>query len=220
MTLSSRTALSLVGSLIGPPVDVGRDQARQEAERELQRPDYRHESLVDWLWRKFTEFLGDLADSGTGSAGGVISLIVIGVILAALAALLLWALRRMSRVSGAGAGGVFDRAELSAAEHRTAAQRHAAEGNWRAAIQERLRAIARDLEERAIVSPLPGRTATELAETAGAALPSHAVALRRAARVFDDVTYGEVPGTQKAYLQLTTLDDSLRKARVSLEAAT
>lgn len=215
MTPSSWTA----PSPFGPPVEVGRDQARREAERELHRPEYQQESLIDWLWRRLTDFLGDLLDSGTGSAGGVISLVVIGVILAVLAALLLWALRRMSRAGG-DAGGVFDLPELSAAEHRSAAQRHAADGNWRAAIQERLRAIARDLEERAIVSPLPGRTATELAETAGAALPSHAVALRQAARVFDDVTYGQSPGTRKAYLQLTDLDDDLRKARVALGAAT
>ncbi|MFC0862769.1 DUF4129 domain-containing protein [Sphaerimonospora cavernae] len=218
--LTASPFASPIASPIGPPVDIGRDQARQEAEGKLLRSGYEQESPVDWLWRKFDEFLGDLLDAGTNSAGGVMSLIVIVVILVVLAALLLWALRRMARGGRTGEGAVFDQAELTAAEHRAAAGRHAADGNWRAAVQERLRAIARDLEERAIVSPLPGRTAMELAETAGTALPSHAAALRQAARVFDDIAYGDVPGTRQAYLTLTALDDSLRKARISLDAAT
>lgn len=207
-----------LAALREPPVDIGREQARAEAERELLRPGYQQEPPVDRLWRKVTEFLGDLLDGVGTSTGGVISLVVITALLAVLTALLVWALRRMSR-AGRTRGMGEPRPERTATEHRAAAQRHAAEGNWREAIQERLRAIARDLEERAIVSPLPGRTAMELAETAGRALPSHAAALREAARVFDDVTYGAAPGSRDAYLMLTGLDERLRTAGVTPEVA-
>ncbi|WP_232326605.1 DUF4129 domain-containing protein [Microbispora sp. ATCC PTA-5024] len=211
MTLAAAAFL-----LAGP--DVGREEARREAARELLRPVYQHESVLDRMWRTFTQFLGDLLDAGGGTAGGVLSLVLIVVVLVALAALLLWALRRMSRDRGAGAGGVFERGELTAAEHRAAAGRLAAEGDWSGAIRERLRAVARDLEERAIVTPLPGRTAMELADVAGRALPDHAADLRAVARVFDDVTYGEVPGTREAYETMAGLDERLRAARVSLDA--
>ncbi|WP_449066361.1 DUF4129 domain-containing protein, partial [Planomonospora algeriensis] len=61
-----------------------------------------------------------------------------------------------------------------------------------------LRAVARDLEERAVVEELPGRTADELAAEAGRALPGFAGELAEAARLFDDVTYGDLPGTPRA----------------------
>ncbi|MEZ0074983.1 DUF4129 domain-containing protein [Planotetraspora sp. GP83] len=209
--------MTLVLWLLDPPVDIGRDEAQREVSGELLKPGYQQESLIDRLWRGFTQLLGDLMDAGSGVTGGVVSLIVIVVILAVLAALLLWALRRMSRGRRAGEAVVFDGRERTAAEHRAEAGRLAAEGDWTRAIQERLRAIARDLEERAIVSPLPGRTALELAEAAGRALPSHAAGLLSAARIFDDVTYGEAPGTREAYMTLTGLDERLQAARVALE---
>ena len=45
------------------------------------------------------------------------------------------------------------------------------QGNWAAAIRHRLRAVARQLEEDGVLNPVPGRTATELAADAGAAVP-------------------------------------------------
>ena len=62
-----------------------------------------------------------------------------------------------------------------------------------------------------IVDSTPGRTAGELAAEAGRALPALAAELTAAARVFDDVTYGEVPGTAEAYgILRDRLDDRLR----------
>jgi hypothetical protein len=209
----------LLGSF-EPPVDIGRADAQREAAEELLRSGYKQESLVDLVWRKFSEFLGDLLDATSGGVGGgVISLIVIAVILALLGALLLWSLRRMSRGSRGPEDAMFGEQERTAAEHRSAAERLAAAGDWAAAIQERLPAIARDLEERAIVSPLPGRTAAELADVAGQALPSHAAGLGAAARLFDDITYGEARGTAEGYATLTRLDERLRATRVALEAS-
>jgi hypothetical protein len=200
-----------------PPVDIGREQAQREAATELLKAEYPHESLFERIIRAIEDFLDRLFGSGTGGSGSVLSLIAIVVILVVLAALLVWALRRTSRgrrVEGA----VFGEQERTAAEHRARAERLAAGGDWTGAVQERLRAIARGLEERAVVSPLPGRTAMELAETAGAALPSHAPALRSAARVFDDVTYGEVAGTSEAYAALVDLDERIMATRVALES--
>ncbi|MGW5261096.1 DUF4129 domain-containing protein [Microbispora sp. NPDC004025] len=205
-------------ALLASPVDTGRDEAAREAARELSGAGYQHEPLFDRLWREISQFFGDLLSGGGTGEGGVVALVLLAVLLAVLAVLLLWALRRFSGGRRTESGAVFGQRERTAAEHRAEAERLAAEGGWAGAIQERLRAIARELEERAVVSPMPGRTADELAEAAGQALPSHAADLRAAAHLFDDVTYGGAGGTREGYLTLTALDERLRSARTGAAA--
>src|SRR5262249_47409296 len=114
---------------------------------------------------------------------------------------------------------LFGDHELSAAEHRATAEQFAAAGNWSAAIRHRLRAVARQLEEGAVLDPVSGRTASELARDAGRAIPNLATQLARAAEAFNDVTYGERPGTEAGYRMVADLDDHLR-SRTSGPAAT
>ncbi|WP_307848624.1 DUF4129 domain-containing protein [Microbispora oryzae] len=213
-----RPGAPLVAWLAGPgsPVDVGRETARGEAAGELIRAGYQQEPFTDRIRRELAQFLGDLLEGRGGRLSGVISVLVITLVVVVLTVLLLWVLRRMSRDRGDGGDAVFGDGEHTAAEHRAAAERLAAAGSWGDAVRERLRAIARDLEERAIVTPLPGRTATELAAVAGHVLPAHAADLSAAARTFDDVVYGGAPGTREAYLSMTALDERLRTARATV----
>ncbi|GLW96005.1 DUF4129 domain-containing protein [Microtetraspora sp. NBRC 16547] len=218
MTLPTSPWLAAVAAL-DPPIDLGREEAQREAVEELLRSGYHQEPLVDRLWRHFTQLLGDLLDGASGGpGGGRIALFVIVAVIALLAALLFWSLRRMSRSRRTPGEALLGGRERTAAEHRTEAERLAAEGSWAEAIRERLRAIARDLEERAVVSPMPGRTAVELAADAGRALPEHAARLSAAARLFDDVTYGEAPGTAAEYASLAELDRRVAAARATLGA--
>ncbi|WP_344833498.1 DUF4129 domain-containing protein [Nonomuraea dietziae] len=60
---------------------------------------------------------------------------------------------------------------------------------------------------------MPGKTADELAAEAGRSLPAFAEELAAAARAFDDVAYGGVPGSPAAYAMLRDLDERLRLAR-------
>ncbi|WP_245646852.1 DUF4129 domain-containing protein [Microtetraspora niveoalba] len=203
---------------LGPPLDLGRDEARDEAARELLRSGYQQEPLADRVWRHISQFIGDLLDGASGGPGGGLALVVIVTVLVLLALLLLWSLRRMSRSRRVVEEGVLGGGVRTAAEHRAEAERLAAAGNWAEAIRERLRAIARDLEERAILSPVPGRTAAELAADAGRALPEHASGLAAAARLFDDVTYGEARGTPAGYVSVAGLDKRLAAARTRLGA--
>lgn len=110
-----------------------------------------------------------------------------------------------------GDAGLFGTRELSSAEHRATAQAYATQGNWAAAIRHRLRAVARHLEEIGLLNAVPGRTANELAADAGELLPAFGGDLRRAATVFNDVTYGEQPGTEPDYLMVAALDEALRR---------
>ncbi|MEU0566290.1 DUF4129 domain-containing protein [Nonomuraea sp. NPDC005983] len=194
---------------------ISREEAARRAAEELLKPGYEQESLFDQLYRRFMQFVGDLMDSaaGGGTTGGVIAAVVIALIIVGVVVLVAWRLRHASRNAAGQATALFGERALSAAEHRAAAERLAAEERWTEAIQERLRAIARDLEERALVDGMPGRTADELAAEAGLALPGFAAELTSAARSFDDVTYGGVPGTEAAYRDMSALDERLRQAR-------
>jgi Domain of unknown function (DUF4129) len=195
------------------PID--REEAARKAAEELLDPAYEKESLIDQIYRRVMQFLGDLLDSATGggSAGGVIAAVLIMAIIVGVIALVAWRLRKTSREKALTPGALFGERAMTAAEHRQAAERLAAEGQWTQAVQERLRAIARDLEERALVDGMPGRTADELAAEAATSLPAFAGELAAAARSFDDVTYGGVTGTQEAYQTMASLDERLRQAR-------
>ncbi|MFF0743272.1 DUF4129 domain-containing protein [Streptomyces sp. NPDC004111] len=203
------------------PVDTSRVPAREAAERELSDPRY-HENDPNLLQRAFDRFwdwLGGLFDSAAGATpGGTLGLVVIGVVVVLLVLGLWWRLGTPRR-SPVSAPALFDDRPQSAAEHRTTAEAHAAARRWNPAVQERMRAIVRALEERALLDPRPGRTADEAAAEAGRSLPGHADRLRAAARSFDDVTYGDRTADEAAYLTLRTLDLDLDATKPSLANA-
>ncbi len=197
------------------PVDIGRAEAQRRAAEELAKPGYQHESLPGGIIRAILDFLGDLLHVDTGRLAGRLALAALIVIIAAFVALLLWQVWRARRSASLTDPAVFGERRLSAAEHRAEAERLAGAGRWAEAIRERLRAIARDLEDRAVVDPLPGRTAHELAEAAGRELPGLAAHLTAAAALFDDVTYGEADGTPGGYATLASLDERLSGTAVA-----
>jgi hypothetical protein len=192
---------------------IGRDEARELARRELNRPIYHRDdpSLLDRTLRRFGEWLSELLNTmpgpgRAGSGGGWIALVVIVVLLLTVLALVLWAMRGR-RNTRSDRDALLEEVPSTARDHRADAVRHAAEGRWGDAIRERLRAIARDLEERAILDPRPGRTADELAAEAARALPDLAEALQAGVQVFDDVWYGDRPGTREGCERLAMLDE-------------
>lgn len=202
------------------PVDLGRDEARRAAEQELAKPEYASAQpsplvrAVAWLLERF----GDLLDGAAQHApGGHVGLVVL-VLLLALGVL---AVRlRIGRIGRTVAGdhGLFDAKPVPADHHRRSADSHAARGEWAEAVRERLRAVVRDLEERDLLDPRPGRTADEAAAAGGLALPACAEQLRAAARTFDDVWYGGVPATEAMDAQLRAVDDAVRRARPGVPA--
>lgn len=194
-----------------PTIDIDRDAAHEAAQRELSKPIYPRPSLSDRLTEWLDELLYRLIMKGSSIPGGwfTIALLALLVVVAFVVAVRI-ARRTMRTNRGAGQG-LFGIHELSAAEHRATAEGHAAQGNWAAAIRHRLRAVARQLEEIGVLNPVPGRTANELARDAGELLPGFASDLRRAATVFNDVTYGERPGTEAEYRMVADLDDALRR---------
>ncbi|MFE7815246.1 DUF4129 domain-containing protein [Streptomyces sp. NPDC057433] len=204
-----------------PPVTLPRDPAREAARRELSKQMY-HENDPSWFQRAldaFWEWVGKLFDAAsTAAPGGTLGLIVIVVAVLAVLGALWWRLGTPRR-RPTSAPVLFDDRPRSAAEHRAAAEAHAAQGHWNQAVQERMRALVRALEERALLDLHPGRTADEAAAEAGRALPAHTGRLHTAAQNFDDVTYGGRTATEEAYRRLTELDRDLERARPRLASA-
>lgn len=192
------------------PVDISRVPAREAAERELSRPEYGEgePNLLQRALDSFWDWVGGIFEGVGGGPGGTVGLIVVVFLAAALVGGLWWRLGTPRRGATA-SDSLFHDGPRSAAEHRTAAAEHASAGRWNQAVQERMRAIVRALEERALLTPRPGRTADEAAAEAGRALPSHAGELRAAARSFDDVTYGGRTGDQQMYERIRHLDDAV-----------
>ncbi|MFM9367066.1 DUF4129 domain-containing protein [Streptomyces sp. Da 82-17] len=198
-----------------PPVTIERVPAREAAERELSRPMY-HEndpSLLQRALDRFWEWVGDLFDAAAGATpGGAVGVVVLVLVVLLLLGALWWRLGTPHRAPSSSAP-VFDDRPRSAAEHRAAAEAHAADQQWSQALQERMRAVVRSLEERALLDPRPGRTADEAASEAARSLPSHEAGLHTAARDFDDVTYGGRSADERAYRRIADLDRDIERTQ-------
>ena len=194
-----------------PAIDIDRDAAHEAAQRELAKPIYPKASLTERLSEWLDDLLYRIVQEGSSLPGGWFTISVLLIILAVAIVVAVRIARRTMRTNRGGKHALFDTHELSAAQHRATAEQYAAAGNWAAAIRHRLRAIARQLEEDGVLNPVPGRTATELAKDAGKSVPDLAGELLQAANAFNDVTYGERPGTEPAYRMIADLDDHLRR---------
>ncbi|MFE7134604.1 DUF4129 domain-containing protein [Streptomyces sp. NPDC057638] len=200
------------------PVDIPRVPAREAAERELSKPMYQeHEPhLLQRASDAFWDWIDDLFTAVSGAApGGFIGIAVTLLIIAALIGALWWRLGTPQRLQGPARDVLFDGHSRTAAQHRATAEAHAAALRWNPAVQERMRAIVRALEERALLDHRPGRTADEAAAEASLLLPGHAEALQAAARAFDDITYGGRTADTATYGRLRDLDGALERATPS-----
>ncbi|MGZ4578552.1 MAG: DUF4129 domain-containing protein [Mycobacterium sp.] len=201
-----------------PSIDIDRDAAHQAAQDELNKPIYPKgsagEQIAEWLNETIYRLLQKTASLPGGWLTATVLFIMLGIALAAA----IHIARRTMRTNRGGDYRLFEAAQLTAAQHRATAESYAVQGEWAAAIRHRLRAVARQLEETGILNPAPGRTANELASDAGAALPHLADELSQAATAFNDVTYGEQPGTQSAYQMIAELDDHLRSRSAAVPA--
>jgi Domain of unknown function (DUF4129) len=190
-------------------IDIDRDAARDAAQHELNKPIYPRGSLTDLVVGWIDDLIYKIVAGGASVPGGWLTVTVLLVVVAVAVVVAVRVARRTMRTNRGSQSTLFGSHDLSSVEHRATAERFAASGDWAAAIKHRLRAVARHLEETAVLNPVPGRTATELARDAGRAIPGLAGELRRAAETFNDVTYGDQPGTEPAYRAVTDLDEHL-----------
>lgn len=204
-----------------PPLTVSREAARRAAEEELSKSRYHDQdpSLFQRGLNRFWDWVGDLLGrAADATPGGGLGLFVVVLLVLLAGALLWWRLGSPTRARSKPDAALFDDRPRTAAEHRAAAETHAAAARWNAAVQERMRALVRSLEERALLDPRPGRTADEAAAEAARLLPGHTDELRAAAQDFDHVTYGDRSADASTYTRLSTLDQALEQTRPVLTA--
>jgi hypothetical protein len=192
------------------PVDLGRDEARDAAARELSDPAYVSDD-PNPLERAFNWVLDRLGElfAGAGGMSGLTAITIIVVVAVIIVIVIRLRVGRGGRAARSGAE-VFGSTVMTAAEHRAAADRAAAAGDLAEAVRERFRAVVRELEQRGVLDPRAGRTVDEVALEAGRALPVLADDLRGAAVQFDDVWYGGRPATAEGYQRLVSVDGRVR----------
>lgn len=198
--------------------DLGREAAREAAREELREQVYldAQPPLYLRLLGRVLRAIGDLLDRAAGAApGGTLGLIALLVLVSLFVAVVLSRVGPLARRSS-GAALFAGSAVLSADEHRSLAERAAAEGAWADAVRERLRAVVRDLEARGALDPRPGRTAGEVARDGGRAVPDVAEDLRRAAVVFDEVWYGGREADAGTYALMVGVDDRVSASRLAV----
>jgi type II secretory pathway pseudopilin PulG len=211
---SARSGLqAALGAVAAIPPGIRRGPARQLARQAL-RPSF-WQRILNAVNRWLNSALGPIGPRHSGW-WTLIVLVVVAVLV--IAGVLSWIgptrRNRRRRVAAVLAG-----TQLSAGDYRQNSERLAADGDFAAAIVERVRAIAVELETRGVLLPRPGRTASELAAAAAGALPDSAAGLRDATRLFDDVRYGGRAGTLAGYEQVRDLDTSIASARTAAAAA-
>ncbi|NTW42317.1 MAG: DUF4129 domain-containing protein [Cellulomonadaceae bacterium] len=205
--------VAALGLLADVPVDPDGAAARELARRELAQPIY-HERpnlfsiVLQWI-------LDQLARAqGAPLSAPTLAIVVAAVLTVVVAASLVVAgpVARARRVRR-GSKEVFGDDTRTAAELRASADLFASQGRWDEAVLDRVRAVLRSLEERALLEPRPGSTAHEATEEAGARLPTCATDLRAAGRLFDDVCYGDMRAGAGHDAHLREVDARVTAAR-------
>jgi len=191
-----------------PTIDIDSQTAHDAAASELAKPVYPKASLTTRIVEWFNELLHRLMAGAADLPGGWLALVAVGLLAAAAVVV---AVRVARRTMGRrGDSGLYGKGTESAANHRAEAESAAGRKDWAAAIRHRVRAIGRQLEQDGVLRPVTGRTAGELARDAGIARPDLAAEIVTAAELFNDVTYGEQPGSEPQYRLVADLDARLR----------
>jgi hypothetical protein len=197
----------------GPPLDPSPDRAHDLLRRELLRPEYHDDNLL----QKFLGWLRDQFESGLDAASRVSPIGVVGasVVLLVLLVLLGWLLSRARRTRRAGDGSavVLTDERVTAAELRRRAEAALAGGDTATAVVEGFRAITVRQVERGRLADQPGATAHEVATALAARYADRRGRVDEAAFLFDLVLYGDRPATADQAAGVLALDDELAVAR-------
>jgi hypothetical protein len=203
-----------------PPLELRPDPgpAQDWVRGELAKPEYQPslmERAVHEVWQQFEKLLNAASKVGRLDpvvALGLLVLLVVGI------AVVLARLRREPRKRGTERT-VLDDVRTTAAEYRSRAGKALAEERWDDVVVEGMRAIAVGLVERALVDDLPSATADEIAAAASAVFDTERLRLGAAARLFDDVRYGDRHATRAGATDLLDLERALRTLRPEVSSS-
>lgn len=194
-----------------------RDTAHRELVTELTRPEYARalpNPLLEFLGDVWDEFLA-WVNSLNALAPNLGWLAVLAVAAAVAAVLVLFVRPRLALRSApadrAGAVVGLD-TSLSAADYRARADRALVAADYATAVLDRFRALVVRAEERSLLDPQPGRTATEVSSALGLTFGPEAPGLARAADLFNAVHYGHHEPSAADARMLAGLEERLSAA--------
>ena len=197
-----------------PPLDPSADEARRLLQRELARPEYYDDNLVErvlnWLQRRV-----DGAVEGSRDTPPLtwFAITVVVLVLVAGVVFLVSRARGTARATSGRDGAVLTDEAVSAADLRARAERALAEGRHGEAVVDGFRALARRQVERGRLEDSPGITAHEVAATLAAQYPQQRDRTAAGADVFDAVMYGARPATRDQAVAVLDLDRELAGTR-------
>lgn len=204
--------------LVLDALPITREGAQEAARRELSKGIY-HRYDDPWPVRAFkavahwiSHLLDGVSANAPGGGAGAFGLVLAVTALVAVARWQLGPVRRDRRVQ---TGPVLTDRTRTAVDHRQAAELAAAAGRWDEAVIERMRAVARHLEDRGILDVRPGRTADELAAEVIVLMPTVSTSVPEATTTFDAVAYGRRPATAASYQSVVAADEAIVAQRLS-----
>lgn len=194
------------------------DEARDWAERELQRPEYAaaQPTPLDRIATAIRDFFDSIfgAQAPPGLGGVVLVGFAVLVVALVIVAFVVWGRPRAIRRASTPFAPLFGADDTrTAVQLRGDAEAAARAAEWGEAIILRTRAIARGLQERGLVDLPPGATVHAFARAAGAVFTAHRSALDGVADAFDDVRYLRREGTRERYETVVRTDELLVSAR-------
>ncbi len=192
-----------------PPLLPGPDEARSKLRRELLRPEYNEQNLVQRFLTWVERQLGKGLDAA--ATAPPLSTLAALLVLVALIALLGWLLSRAKRTARTGeeARAVLTDEVITADELRARAESALADGRHEDAVVDAFRAVATRQVERGRLVDAPGATAHEVALALGHEFPHLRDRLDAGGLLFDAVLYGDRPASAVQARSVIALDDEL-----------
>lgn len=171
------------------------DDVREAADRILARAEFREEprSLLQRAQDWFFEQLGGIIERLLGGEGGGLLGWIVVILLAAAAIFFVVRFSRGVRRDPGLTAGAPVAPRRTAEDWRADAEANEANGDWRAGLRCRYRALVADLAIRGLVEEVPGRTAGEYRSQVDANRPTAATDFAGATALFEDAWYGNRP---------------------------
>ncbi|MGD9959122.1 DUF4129 domain-containing protein [Nocardioides sp.] len=206
--------MTLLALLLDPPLDPSPDDARSSLRRELLKPEYNDQNLVQRLLAAIERLLNRAVEAASGAPP--VQTLVAMVALVAVFAALAWLISRAStgsRTRPASDGALLTEEHVSAATLRQRAEAALTQGLHGPALVDGFRALALHQIERGRIDDAPGATAHEVARALASTYPVQADRVALSANRFDSVLYGDRPATAEQVHDVLSLDDELQVAR-------
>lgn len=207
-----------MNAVVGPPIT--RDGARSAAQHELSKGIYHRNDdpwtvrLFKWFGHRLDHVVNTIVRHAPGGGVGAVALLVVIAVIVVVVRWRLGPLHRSTQV----AAEVLPQRDRSAADYRREAVDAAQNEQWERALVARMRAAARELEERGVLDPRPGRTADELADEVARAHGELADPVQAATKLFDAVAYGGRRASAAHYETVVAADEAARRVRRTVMA--